>query len=71
MFWNMEGQASIISSMYCSHHHGGGSIMVWGCMSAADVGYLTVYDGILNSGKYCGILETRMLLSACAPLHPS
>uniref|UniRef100_A0A3P8RST4 Transposase Tc1-like domain-containing protein n=1 Tax=Amphiprion percula TaxID=161767 RepID=A0A3P8RST4_AMPPE len=28
---------------------GGGSIMVWGCMSAAGVGHLAVCDGTLNS----------------------
>ncbi|MDF4419950.1 transposase, partial [Vibrio parahaemolyticus] len=46
--------------------HGGGSIMVWGCMSAAGVGHLTVCDGTLNSTKYCTILETHMLPSARA-----
>ena len=46
--------------------HGGGSIMVWGCMSAAGVHHLTVCDGTLNSAKYCAILETHMLPSACA-----
>uniref|UniRef100_A0A4W6DQP0 Tc1-like transposase DDE domain-containing protein n=1 Tax=Lates calcarifer TaxID=8187 RepID=A0A4W6DQP0_LATCA len=46
--------------------HGGGSIMVWGCISAAGVGHLTVCDGTLNSAKYCAILETHMLPSAHA-----
>ena len=49
--------------------HGGGSIMVWGCMSAAGVGHLTVCDGTLNSAKYCAILETHMLPSARALFH--
>lgn len=40
--------------------------MVWGCMSAAGVGHLTVCDGTLNSAKYCAILETHMLPSARA-----
>uniref|UniRef100_A0A4W6D530 Tc1-like transposase DDE domain-containing protein n=1 Tax=Lates calcarifer TaxID=8187 RepID=A0A4W6D530_LATCA len=49
--------------------HGGDSIMVWGCMSAAGVGHLTVCDGTLNSAKYCAILETHMLPSARALFH--
>uniref|UniRef100_A0A4W6DY73 Transposase Tc1-like domain-containing protein n=1 Tax=Lates calcarifer TaxID=8187 RepID=A0A4W6DY73_LATCA len=48
--------------------HGGGRIMVWGCMqcSAAGVGHLAICDGTLNYAKYCAILETHMLPSACA-----
>lgn len=38
--------------------------MVWGWMGAVGVGHLTVCDGILNSAKYCAILETHTLPSA-------
>uniref|UniRef100_A0A3Q1FY28 Uncharacterized protein n=1 Tax=Acanthochromis polyacanthus TaxID=80966 RepID=A0A3Q1FY28_9TELE len=40
--------------------HGGGSIIVWRCMSAAVVGHLSICDGTLNSGKYRVILQTHM-----------
>uniref|UniRef100_A0A3Q1F5S8 Uncharacterized protein n=1 Tax=Acanthochromis polyacanthus TaxID=80966 RepID=A0A3Q1F5S8_9TELE len=40
------------------------SIMVWGCMSAAD-DHLTVCDDTVNSAMYCAILKTHMLPSAC------
>ncbi len=33
--------------------HGGGSVLMWGCMSAAGVGELHFIDGIMNSQTYC------------------
>ncbi|CAI9546707.1 unnamed protein product, partial [Staurois parvus] len=41
--------------------HGGGSVLLCGCMSAAGVGELQFIDGIMNSQMYCSIL-TEMLL---------
>uniref|UniRef100_A0A3P8SHT6 Tc1-like transposase DDE domain-containing protein n=1 Tax=Amphiprion percula TaxID=161767 RepID=A0A3P8SHT6_AMPPE len=38
---------------YLIMKHVGGSIMVWGCMTAAVVGHLTVCEDTLNSAKYC------------------
>ncbi len=32
--------------------HGGGSVLMWGCMSAAGVGELHFIDGIMNSQMY-------------------
>ncbi|XP_070408078.1 regulator of G-protein signaling 3-like [Nothobranchius furzeri] len=43
--------------------HGGGCVLMWGCMSAASVGELQFIDGIMNSTMYCSILkETSVLL---------
>lgn len=36
---------------------GGGSIMVWDCMSAAGVAELFVYEGHMNSARYITIME--------------
>ena len=41
--------------------HGGGSIMVWGCMSWAGVGNLYRIDGIMNSQVYLDILDLQLL----------
>ncbi len=43
--------------------HGGGSVLMWGCMSAAGVGELHFIDGIVNSQMYCSILKEKMLPS--------
>ena len=43
--------------------HGGGSVLLWGCMSAAGVGELRFIDGIMNSQMYCSLLKEKMLPS--------
>ena len=43
--------------------HGGGNVMVWGCMSAAGVGGLYFIEGNMNSNMYCEILQQSMILS--------
>ena len=43
--------------------HGGGNVMVWGCMSAAGVGELHFIEGNMNSNIYCKILQQSMIPS--------
>ncbi len=43
--------------------HGGGCVLMWGCMSTAGVGELHFIDGIMNSQMYCSILKEKMLPS--------
>lgn len=40
--------------------HGGGSVMVWGCMSANGVGNLVVIDGIMTAKKYIDLLKANL-----------
>lgn len=40
---------------------GGGSLMVWGCITAKGPGYLTRIDGGLDAQLYCNILEDELL----------
>ena len=44
--------------------HGGGSVMVWGCMSAHGVGNLVFIDGIMNQYVYINILKENLIPSA-------
>jgi hypothetical protein len=37
--------------------HGGGIIMLWGCISSAGTGKLVGIEGIMDSAKYREILE--------------
>lgn len=44
--------------------HGGGSVMVWGCMSPAGVGNLVFIDGRMDQHVYKNILEQNLMSSA-------
>lgn len=44
--------------------HGGGSLMVWGCMSGHGVGQLYRCTGTMNQHQYIEVLENHMLPSA-------
>lgn len=44
--------------------HGGGGVMVWGCMSSAGVGNLVFIDGIMDQYKYIDILKQNLKSSA-------
>ncbi|KAF8596990.1 hypothetical protein BDV93DRAFT_410295, partial [Ceratobasidium sp. AG-I] len=41
--------------------HGGGSVMVWGCITAQGVGRLYRIDGRLTAVRYTEILGTELL----------
>ncbi len=43
--------------------HGGESVMVWGCMSAAGTGELQFIEGTMNANMYCDILKQSMIPS--------
>ncbi len=43
--------------------HGGGSVMVWGCMSAASTGELQFIEETMNANMNCGILKQSMIPS--------
>ena len=49
--------------MVSTMKHGGGSVMVWGSMSAQGVGDLHFIDSIMNAEMYCTILQEKMLPS--------
>ena len=43
--------------------HGGGSIMIWGCMAADGVGEMFVCEGRMNSQNHINMLETVLMPS--------
>lgn len=44
--------------------HGGGHVMVWGCMSYHGVGNLVFIDGNMNADVYIDVLRNNLLTSA-------
>ncbi len=45
---------------------GGGSVMVWGCMSAAGTDELQFIEGTMNSNMYCAIQSSLRRLGCRA-----
>jgi hypothetical protein len=45
-------------------NHGGGSIMLWACISAAGIGRLVRIEAKMNGAKYREILDENLLQSA-------
>ncbi len=64
--WRRKGEEYKEKCMVPKVKRGGGSVLIWGCMSAAGVGELHFIDGIMNSQMYCSILKEKMLPSLCA-----
>lgn len=44
--------------------HGGGSVMVWGCMSAAGVGNLVFIETTMDRHVYLNMLKANLKSSA-------
>lgn len=61
--WRRKGEAYKDKCVVPTVKHGGGSLMIWGCMSAKGVGRLAFIEGKMDSKLYCQILEENMLPS--------
>jgi len=68
--WRKGGQA--LDPFYTEKQvkHGGGKVMVWGCITASGVGRLCQVDGQMNSAKYISILQEGYL-GTLEDLHAS
>jgi len=64
MVWRKPNSELDIKNTTPTVKHGGGSVMVWGCFSAAGVGRLVFIDGIMNHLDYIQILKDNLKASA-------
>ncbi len=61
--WRQPGEEFKDKWVLPTVKHGGGSVMVWGCMSAAGTGELQFIEATMNANMYCDILKQSMIPS--------
>ncbi len=61
--WRQPGEEYKDKCVLPTVKHGGGSVMVWGCMSAAGTGELQFIEGTMKTNMNCDILKQSMIPS--------
>ncbi len=61
--WRRPGEEYQENCALPTVEHGGGSIIVWGCMTTAGTGELRFIEGNMDSNMYCDILKQKMMPS--------
>ena len=63
--WHKNGTANIPKDTVLTVKYGGGSMMIWGCFSAAGVENIDIIKGRMNAKKYKNILEKKTYYQVC------
>ncbi len=63
LVWRQPGEEYKDKCVLPTVKHGGGSVLVWGCISAAGTGELQFIEGTMNVNMYCDILKQSMIPS--------
>ncbi len=58
--WRQPGEEYKDKCVLPTVKHGGGGVMVWGCMSAAGTVEIQFFEGTMNANIYCDILKQSM-----------
>ncbi len=61
--WRQPGEEYKDECVLPTFKHDGGSVMVWGCMSAAGTVEIQFIEGTMNANMYCEILKQSMIPS--------
>jgi transposase len=61
--WKQVGQGLTDREVQKTVKHGGGNIMVWGCMGWNGVGKLVEIEGIMDADQYVDILDNNLVVS--------
>jgi transposase len=58
--WNKANEGLSDQLVQGTQKHGGGSMMMWGCMSWKGIGWACKIDGKMDAELYCDILEDEL-----------
>ena len=61
--WRKPNEELKEKNLKATVKHGGGSVLVWACMSSSGVGELCIIDGIMDQTKYLSILKQNLVPS--------
>ena len=64
-WWIEDKDYILVRAMNQTLKHGGGSIMLWGCLTCTGLGSLHNIQGYLNARGYITILEQDLCNIAC------
>lgn len=64
LVWRRKNEEWDPQNIQATLKHGGGGVMVWGCMAAAGVGELVFIEGIMDKFAYKTILQDNLKKSA-------
>lgn len=59
--WRRQGEEFLARNVKKIVKHGGGSLMVWGCITRDGPGRLHWVEGRMNAHQYCAILSESLL----------
>lgn len=59
-YWSRDPNTNTSSGVTQTMKHGGGSIMVWGCITKNGVGPLVKIEGIMKKEQYLAILQNNL-----------
>lgn len=62
--WRKPNEELKLKNMKATVKHGGGGVMMWGCMSSAGVGNMHFIEGNMNQYMYLDILRQHLAASA-------
>lgn len=62
--WRKANQEWKVQNLNPTIKHGKGSVMVWGCVSAVEIGSLEFIEGNMDKWSYLNILKTHLKNSA-------
>ena len=61
MVWRKANEEIITKQLKPTVKHGGGSVMIWGCISASGVGELVFFEDIMKKEDYPCILQQNFV----------
>ena len=64
--WGIKGAPLREAEIQRTVKHGGGNLMIWGCMTTRGVGRMCEVEGIMDAPQYAKILDNNLLQSARA-----